>query len=164
MKTKLKLLMLFLTLSLNNAIFAQNENKSYNLFVSVYNLEGKKINNGKIISVSDTLLNLKNNNKIALLNVKDVGLIKTKRSAGNNVLVGSLIGAVAGGGIGAASAEPDTIVFNYSAGEGALAGGILGGATGAGIGGLTALLKKSKTFIINGDTSKWKLFIESISN
>ncbi len=80
------------------------------------------------------------------------------------MLVGSLIGAVAGGGIGAASAEPDTIVFNYSAGEGALAGGILGGATGAGIGGLTALLKKSKTFIINGDTSKWKLFIESISN
>ncbi len=35
MKTKLKLLMLFLTLSLNNAIFAQNENKSYNVGVGV---------------------------------------------------------------------------------------------------------------------------------
>jgi hypothetical protein len=174
MKTTQKLLLLFLTLSLNNVIFAQNENKSSNLFVRVYNLEGTRINNGKIISVSDTLLKLKHQKKIAEINAKDIGWIRTKRSVGNNVLFGSLIGATAGAIVGVISYDKPRVsndsglwldgVYELSAPESALIGVIIGGGAGAGIGALTSLFKKSKTFIINGDTSKWKLFIESISN
>lgn len=164
MKTKLKLVMLFLTLSFNNVVFTQNKIISENLFVRVYNLQGEKINKGKIISVSDTLLKLKGNSKIVEINVKDIGLIITKHSAGNNVLVGSLIGVATGALIGAASANPDDFLLPVTAGEGALIGVIFGAPVGAGIGGLTSLFKKSKTFIISGDNSKWKLFQEAVSN
>ena len=60
--------------------------------------------------------------------------------------------------LGGISAEPDDAFIQYTTAEGAVIGAIAGGAIGAAIGGLTALFKNSKTYLINGDLTKWKAF------
>jgi outer membrane lipoprotein SlyB len=171
MKTTVLLSFLFLTLIFNNVVFAQNKTTADNLFVRVYNLEGVKISKGEVLSVSDTLLQLNRKGLLITINYQDIGMIKTKRSEGNNILVGSVIGAsagaITGAIIGIETAEPDEW-FGFTEEEGAAIGFILGvpagAAIGAAIGGITLLFKKSKTFFVNGDILKWKLFQEASSN
>ncbi len=134
--------------------FAQNEVKTQNDFLRVYNLEGKKISKGFVVMVNDSVIELKNSNKNKI-NIKNIGFIKTKRSAGNNVLIGALSGTTVGAVAGASSANPNDWVFSYSPAEGALAGGVLGAIGGGVVGSLTALSKKVETIIINGDKEKW---------
>lgn len=136
---------------------AQSKDSKKADFVRVYNMQGKKIAKGKILSIADAFLVLKSNksSKIAL---SDIGYIKTKRSAGNNVLTGATVTAAFGAVLGASTANPDAWIFGYTAGEGA-AMGIIGGAfLGSAVGGITAIFKNSKTYIINGDRTNWEAF------
>lgn len=133
------------------------------LFVRVYNLSGEKKYKGNVISLTDSSLLLAAKKISDTISVKDIGFIKTKHSAGNNLLIGSLSGAVPVAVIGAATADPDALILGYTAGEGAAAGALIGLAGGVAIGGLTALLKNSETFLINGDLMKWKAFQSYIS-
>ncbi|MDH3381951.1 MAG: hypothetical protein OEL54_04555, partial [Flavobacteriaceae bacterium] len=152
MKTKLWMLItFFLCIHLN----AQEVTSKSKLFVRVYDLSGNKIHKGKILQNTDNTLVLKSSKGSIEIEIKNVGYIKTKRSPGNNVLVGSIVGATFFGVLGAATAEPDAWILGYSAGEGAATGVLLGGITGAGIGGLSILFKKSKSYIINGDVKRW---------
>ena len=162
LKKQIKTMTLFFLLifSINN--YAQSGTDNNNIFVRVYNMEGKKISKGHVLFAIDTLLKLKKGNKIAKINVSDIGYIKTKRSEGNDVLIGSVIGASSMAILGGASAEPDAMIFGYSAGEGAAVGVLLGAPAGAAIGGITALFKNSSTYIIDGDLLKWKAFSEMI--
>lgn len=134
------------------------------MFVRIYNLEGKKTDKGKVIAVTDSTLQLKRTKGIESINFNDIGMIKTKRSAGNNILMGSAIGATSMAIIGAASADESSWIFSYSAGEGAAAGAFLGGTAGAAVGGITILFKNSKTFTINGELQKWKEFQKMFPN
>lgn len=149
-----------LLLSLN--IWAQDALKNTNIFVRVYDLQDNKIGKGKIHSFSDTSLQLYRKGEPVEIPVSNIGSIKTKRSAGNNVLYGAVTGAGTMAVLGAATADPDAWIFGYTAGEGAAAGAFLGGTAGAAIGGITILFKNPKTYEINGDQSKWKIFRESI--
>lgn len=133
------------------------------IFVRVYDLNGKKIHAGHVLAVTDSSIQLKAN-EIRTIDVREIGYIKTKRSAANNLVIGSLIGATAFAIAGAASAEPDAILLPYSAGEGAILGTFLGLPFGAAVGGLTIPFKKSKTYLISGDLIKWKIFQSVISN
>ena len=139
-------------------VSAQNDLESINVFVRVYNLEGKKINKGKILSISETSLQLNNDGLIPL---STIGFIKTNRSAGHNVLVGALIGAVPFSVNGAVTADPDAFLGNTVA-EGAAGGALIGGIVGSAIGGISILTKINKTYIINGEKVKWKAFKELI--
>ena len=139
-------------------LLSYNADAQKSSFVRVYNLAGEKINKGYVISVTDTSLQLKDNSTLVAIPVRSIGFIKTKRSAGNNVLVGSVIGATTGAVLGAVTAEPDAGFMAYTAGEGAAAGALLGSVAGAVIGGLTILAKNPDTYLINGDVSKWKAF------
>ena len=94
--------------------------------------------------------------------MKDIGIIKTKRSTGNNVLIGAVGGAVIGGILGASSADPNDPLIIYTSGDGALMGGFLGAVGGGGLGALTSLLKESETYIISGSEMNWKTFIKVI--
>jgi outer membrane lipoprotein SlyB len=163
LKQQTKTTLLLMALIVSVTIYGQNDNKNKQMFVRIYNLEGKKINKGKVIAVTDSTLQLNRMKGVERINLKDIGMVKTKRSAGNNVLMGSAIGATSMAILGAASADPDAWIFSYSAGEGAAAGAFLGGTAGAAIGGITILFKNSKTFLINGDIEKWKAFQEMIS-
>lgn len=106
--------------------------------------------------VTDTSVQLKKN--FVIIPVSNIGSIKTKHSIGNNFLVGSLIGASALAILGFISADPDAFVLAASDGEGAATGALVGLAAGAIIGGLTIPAKNPKTFLIDGDSMKWKTF------
>lgn len=142
--------------------YAQGKTEIGNLFVRVYNLQGQKISKGKVLAVTDNSLQIKGKKGLMNIDVSSIGLIKTKRSAGNNLLIGSVIGASAMAILGAATAEPDSFL-GYTAGEGAAGGAIIGLPLGAAVGGITILFKNSKSYSIDGDLLKWKLFQEMIS-
>src|SRR4051794_38573080 len=130
-------------------------------FVRVYDLNGHKINKGEVLAITDTSLLLQREAKIATIPLASIGTIKTKRSAGNNILVGSVIGTVVGVALGVASANPDEFL-GFTAGEGAAMGVIIGAPVGAAIGGITVLFKNSKTYLINGDATRWKAFQSTV--
>ena len=143
-------------------IYAQEGTIKNTLFVRIYNLEGDKMNKGKVLTVNDTIIQLLKNKETVNIDMRTIGLIKTKRSVGNNVLIGSLIGLTIGAIVGVASADPDAWIFGYSASEGGTGGGLVGAVLGSGLGAATIPLKNSKDYIINGDASRWKVFQEKI--
>lgn len=128
------------------------------LFVRVYDLEYKKINKGFVFALNDSTLILEKDTKLLDIPVKKIGMIKTKRSMGNNVLIGTLIGTTVFAAAGAATADPDAFIFDYTPAEGALMGTLIGAPAGAFAGAVSAAFKKSKTFTIDGDLEKWKAF------
>ena len=148
----MKLLTLFLLLSVNLAAQVQKST-----FVRVYDAAGNKIYKGRVLAVTDSSIQLKSSKAAIEVAVAKIGMIKTKHSAGNNVLVGSLMGASSLALIAAASADENDFILN-DAGESAAAGGIAGMALGGVAGLLTVPLKNSKTFPIGGSASKWKAF------
>ena len=168
--SKITVLILFL---LSYAITAQNTKSSKQLFVRVYDLNGHKIEKGKVIFVNDTLLVLNKPKRVVKLNVSRIGKIKTKRSTGHNVLVGSAVGGVTLAIVGAVTSKEETKTgsswifgeYEYttgtSSGEGALIGGAFGATAGALVGLGISAFNNSKSYKIDGDLSKWKLFMES---
>jgi len=164
LRKQIKIMTLFFILLFSLSIVAQKkETKISNLFVRVYNMVGKKINKGHIIFINDSLLAIRQSKKLVKIHLRDIGFIKTKRSAGNNILVGSGIGALTLGTLGATTADPDAWIFGYTAGEGFAAGIVGGGIGGAVIGGITVLFKKSNTYTIDGDLNKLKSFADAIN-
>lgn len=160
----MKNLIITITLILSISVCAQNKFENANIFVRVYNLEGKKISKGKIISISETSLELKWKRESAKIMVNEIGSIKTKRSAGNNVIVGAGTGATVLAFLGAATADPDAWILGYTVAEGAAAGALIGGTTGAAIGGMSILFKNSETYEINGEIERLKAFKKMITN
>ncbi|MFI1742965.1 hypothetical protein [Thalassobellus sediminis] len=165
MKTITKQLLaitLCFTLIFSMNLFAQKEAKRHDAFFRIYSADGKKIAIGHIKFINDSILGLKNGDKLIKLGIDDIGYLKTKHSAGHNVLVGAVPGASLGVIMGVSTADPDALVFSYTKGEGAAFFGGIGALGGAVIGGLTSLFKKTETYIINGDINKWKVFKEMI--
>jgi hypothetical protein len=133
------------------------------IFVRIYNLTGERINKGQVLAVTDSSLQLEGKEAPINIPVRQIGFIKTKRSAGNNLFKGSIIGASTMAILGAATSDPDAIILGNTAGEGAASGVIIGLPVGAAIGGLTILFKNSKTYLINGDLMKWRVFQSVVS-
>lgn len=158
----MKNVILAIALILSMNVFAQTGSEISNVFIRVYNLEGKKIAKGKILSILGSSIQLTRKNELQEIPLNRIGSIKTKHSAGNNVLIGTAVGASVMAVAGASTAEPDEFL-GYTAGEGAAGGAILGGAAGAAFGGITILFKRSRKYVINGDKEKLKAFKEGIS-
>ena len=142
---------------LNISLFAQYGAEKNTMFVRVYNLEGDKINKGKVLAVTDTILQLDGKKGVVDIDVRTIGLIKTKRSEGNNVLIGTLIGLTTFAILGATQGGSDEW---FSSTDLAVGGGVVGAVIGAGTGAMTIPFKNSKSHIINGDPLKWKAFQE----
>ncbi|MGO4816946.1 hypothetical protein [Flavobacterium sp. W22_SRS_FP1] len=159
----MKTLFFAIAFLLSITINAQEGTKISNVFVRVYDLQNKKISKGQILLISDTSIQLKAKKGPIKIECKSIGLIKTKHSAGNNILKGALIGGSFFALIGVATADPDAFILGYTAGEGAAAGAIVGGTAGAAIGAVTTLFKNSESYTINGDEFKFKEFKELIT-
>jgi len=157
----MKNLIFAITLLLSINICAQNELENRNVFVRVYDFQGKKIGKGNIFSISDSYLQLNWKRASVKIPVSSIGSIKTKRSAGNNIILGATVGATSLAIVGAASASSDGFL-GYTATEGAVGGAVLGGTAGAIIGGITIVFKKTTSYEINGDKLKLKAFKEMI--
>ena len=149
---------IFLEKEINQWLFGIIK-KSWEINARKCDLEGKKINKGFILAVNDSILRLEKNKVFVDIPVKTIGVIRTKRSVGNNILIGTLTGSVIMGGLLAATAEPDSWVFGYTPAEGALIGIFVGAPAGAFVGAITAAFKNPKTFTIEGDVAKWKAFL-----
>jgi hypothetical protein len=154
----MKKILISIVVLVSMTIGAQEKTSNDRVFIRVFNLEGNKIGAGFIITMSDNELQIKKGKTLKTIPVNSIGSIKTKRSAGNNVLIGAGFGLVIGASAGIASAEPDAFILNYTQGEGALIFGTMGGAIGAALGGLSSLFKKSTHFPINGSIEKWQEF------
>ena len=116
----MKLFYLILLISLNYNLSAQKST-----FVRVYNLTGQKIYKGDVLIVTDSSLQLKVKSTPMNIPVRDIGSIKTKRSAGNNIVIGAIAGASSMAIVGVVTADPEEFL-GYTAGEGAAAGLLLG--------------------------------------
>lgn len=149
-----------LILSMN--VFAQTGSEISNVFIRVYDQDGRKIAKGKIQSISASSIQFISKNDLHEIPLNRIGSIRTKHSAGNNIGIGAVVGAATMGSIGASTADPDDFL-GYSAGEGAAGGALLGGIGGAAIGGITILFKRSRTYSINGDEEKLKAFKKALS-
>lgn len=154
-----KYLILAIVILSNLSIHSQNDSEKNTVFIRVYNLEGDKINKGRVLAVKDTILQLEGKNGMVDIDVKTIGLIKTKRSEGNNVLIGSLVGLTTLAILGATQGGSDEW---FSSTDLAVGGGVVGAVIGAGTGAMTIPFKNSKSYIINGDTLKWKKFQDVI--
>ncbi len=154
----MKNLIFIITLIFVGNVYAQEEFKNPKTFVRVYNLQGTKINKGKILKVTDTTLVLKRNKGFVEIPLNRIGSIKTKRSGINNILIGAAAGSI----IGASTVE-DSIDLEEFRGPYVMLGGVSGAAVGSAIGGITILFKNSKSYEVNGDELKWKVFKETIT-
>jgi len=157
----MKNLLFAIALLLCSPIYAQKAAEKSTPFIRVYNLEGNKMNKGRVLGVNDTILQLQGKKGLEDIDIRTIGLIKTKRSEGNNILLGSLIGLATGAIFGAIANGGDDSWFTTE--EAAAGVGAVGAVVGTGIGGISILFKDSKSYIINGDPSKWKVFEETIS-
>ena len=160
----MKYLIVTIFLVLSNNVTAQNKIVDSNIFIRIYNLEGKKINKGKIKSISETSIELYLKGKTISVPLSKIGKIKTKRSGGNNVAKGALIGGGSLALLGLLSEDNGPGIISFSATDKGAVGLIGGGIIGAGIGGITTIFKKSKLFIIDGDEMKLKDFKEKIND
>jgi hypothetical protein len=154
-----KILVLALAILTCTTFHAQKEINKPAPFVRVYALNGEKISKGRISGITDTSLMVSRGEKPVNIELGKIGFIKTKRSAGNNILYGAAIGAGTGAIFGLATGGEDEF---YGKGEGAAGIGLYLMAVGSGIGAITAGFKNPKTFSIDGDTVKWKAFREAM--
>jgi hypothetical protein len=132
-------------------------------FIRIFDLQGKKIYKGRLISITDRSLILKDSIEIM---ITDIGKIKTKRSTGNSIGMGALIGfgTVLSIGLIDMSANDG---YRGSTGEvdgmkkavAIVIGPFLGTLSGALIGGVGMdIVKSSQTFKINGSLENWSTF------
>ena len=155
-----KLLSLFFLIAVCHTVYPQQQL----IFVRVYNLNDKKIDKGYVLAANDSLLRIKKDTSYIDIPVKNIGWIRTKRSIGNNILWGTIIGSAVVGAIGAATAEPDAFILAYTPAEGFAMGAIVGATAGVIVGTLTAAFKNPKKFVIDGDLEKWKAFREYVKS
>lgn len=151
-----KLLIFLFLFSLCMEVSAQKK-----LFIRVYNNKGKQFLKGHLISTTDSSLLLKSKGDTFFLHLNDFNSIKTKRSAAHNVRIGMLSVSGIFALYGMATSDPDAFLGD-TPGSGAAIGAIVGLPVGAAVGGITALFKKSKYFVINGNPSQWKRFQSAI--
>ncbi len=140
----MKTLIIIFLITINFGVYAQKS-----IFVRVYNLSGKKINSGHVLILTDSSLQL-SDEKSNIIPLSSIDYNKTKHSENKNKIIGSILGATTGAILGRESNEivsMKQVLF-----------GLIGLGIGAEIGGLINSLKKSKTYLINGDLAKWKAF------
>ena len=135
---------------LSNAALAQKSD-----FLRVFDYSGNKIHKGRFASATDSTLEIKHKKSLITIPLNDIGKIRTKRSGGHNILVGTIFGAAYGIGIGAAwTSESDKNNRPENMVKGALVFAYGIGALSA----ATILLKKSHTFFISENASDWNDF------
>jgi hypothetical protein len=152
----MKALVIIFSILLSCSLCAQKR-----LFVRVYDLSGKKINSGRVLAVTDSMILLKGT-KVGFdtVFVRNIGSVKTKHGVGNNIGIGIAVGTVSGILLGIASShsgESESSMEFVSSGEIIAGSALLGMSAGALVGALSGLLKNSKHFPVNGNPANWKV-------
>jgi hypothetical protein len=155
-----KLLIVMIIILACDGVIAKSQ-----LFVRVFQLNGEIQARGFVIEATDSSLILSNNTSGNLnINYSNISRIITSRTAGHNVVIGSLLTAFTMGVAGAAIAEPGDLGTGFSSGEGFALGVIFGIPIGAVLGGASALLKNRNVFEINGNLDNWRVFEKYVND
>lgn len=158
-----KIFVLALAMLSCTTFHAQKEKKKSAPFVRVYNLTGEKISKGRITEITDSSLVVSRGEKSLNIELSKIDIIKTKRSAGNNILWGAGIGAGTGLIAGAIEGESEGIFgTTVPVEENIVIGTLVMIPVGTAIGAITILFKKPKTFSIVGNPSNLKVFKEAM--
>lgn len=150
MKTFLQIALLLVLLIADKNACAQK-----NMFIRLYDLDGKKIGKGNLLPGTDSTIEVLRDKKTNTFSIAKVGSVKTRRTFGHSVLVGTGIGVGLGTVAGIISASTNDIedqVTSFDAGLIALGLPYVGALVGT----IVAAATKRKSFEINGDAAKWK--------
>ena len=158
---KYLLFTIMFVLSVN--FFAQDKVDKPGKFIRIYDLQGKKISKGKIKSITETSVSVIFLGKLSEIPLSNIGIIKTKHSAGNNIAKGAIIGASSLAIIGLTNGDNKGEYVTVTASDKAMLGFISGSILGTIIGGITTIFKKPKTYIINGNPIKFNEFKKKIT-
>jgi hypothetical protein len=131
-----------------------------NVFVRVYSINYTKLGKGNLLYSSDSTIKIARHGKTDSFPVKKIFYIKTKRSIGHSVLMGTATGT----GIGLTAITVGVVILNAGEGEEQTRNqkdhtpvfAFIIPAVGAAVGSLIGILTKGETFEIDGEIEKWK--------
>ncbi|MEO5946785.1 MAG: hypothetical protein ABIP79_08215 [Chitinophagaceae bacterium] len=149
-------ILLLLTISMQLSAQKAEKKTGKETFVRIFDEKGKKSYTGFLTQTTDNSIFIFQKNKSVEVPVSKITTIKLRRSFGHTVLITSLIGGAAFAIIGAATAEPDALIFGYTAGEGIAAGLLLGIPAGAAVGSIIAGTRNRPIFTINQNQEDWQ--------
>ncbi|WP_296699533.1 hypothetical protein [Algoriphagus sp.] len=144
--------------------FSQNKGFPTGAFIRVYNSDGIKIGKGKISSLTESDLILGSEQKSKSIPVKNISIIKTKRSKGHLPLIFGGTGFLIGAGIGADAASNDLLYNSYYdfRGSSIILFGLLTGVGSSALGLIISASKKYEVYEIDGELNKLKEGISEI--
>lgn len=152
----MKYLLLIFAFFLSVQSYAQeNENvkPKVKIFVRLYTQNNQKVGKGHLLYGNDSSIQISSGHTIERFRVSEIEIIKTKHAGGHNLLIGTAIGFGAGlATIGVAS------IVDMGSGESSFdiaIAGLLCPLAGFATGGVAEILRKSQTFVINGNTAQW---------
>jgi hypothetical protein len=160
----------FLGLLIFTATEAQKSEAQKNVFIRVYDARYTKMGKGNLLFSSDSTIEIIRHGKVNTFSVKQIFYIKTKRSAGHSVLMGTGIGT----GVGLAVITFGVVIV--SGGGGVNNGGLhqtrlrnfgifaAPFSMHASIGALMAIFKKFEKFEIAGNMEQWKIVQRQLLN
>ena len=127
----------------------------------IYDNHENKIQKGFLCALTDSSLVLLRGRDTVIVPAKQIGIIKLRRSFGNNVLMGVAISATTFAILGAFTGSTKTgnswaDYLRHTPSEGAHAGFILGSILGGTFGSIIGGTKRKPSFIINSDLAFWK--------
>ena len=129
-----------------------------NIFIRLYDVNGRKIGKGNLMPGTDSTIQVLHGKQTNMFSISRVGEIKTRRTFGHSVLIGTGVG-VGLGTIGLVVAIIGDNSDNINGGEASFDIAVSSFAApyaGALVGAVVAALTKRETFEINGDAGKWK--------
>ena len=137
-------------------------------FVRVYPTGPAKIVTGYYGGHTNSAIIIESNHQRVTLNYLKIQNIRTAKTVGHNIFIGSFIGALVGVITGLVThkdpAPPPVgcwFCFSYGTtqGEDAAAGFVIGSMAGAAVGTVAGLAKKKENLTVAGDFANWKTIL-----
>jgi hypothetical protein len=157
----MKQFILFVLLLFSFELYAQTQDTGKadkKIFVRLYS-SNDKIGKGHLLYGDDSTIEIMRKHKQLRFPVNKISFIKTRRSGGHNVLMGTAIGVGTSLALFVASAATDDKENNEAPGGTSFGLGIAGliaPVAGVAGGSIAAAVRKRETFHVDGDVEKWK--------
>jgi len=133
----------------------ENIHAQKNIFIRLYDLNGKKIGKGNLLPGTDSTIDVLRGKRTNTFSISNVGGVKTKRTFGHSVLIGTGVGvglATIGIAVSAIASNSNNEETSFDAGLIALGLPYAGAFVGTVVGAIT----KRRTFEIKGNADNWK--------